>query len=254
MKRGPKNLLLAGILLLALPACSRVPVREYPLSIDVAAENPVVQETKDPAARRENSLYLPARRILPDEFRSPELKDLTETMRAIMHATGGIGIAANQIGKRLQVFMIEAKPTNPRYHGLGEVPFQIFFNPRIRSASAERRNFWHGCLSAVGAPRGNVATYEWVEVEAEGEDGSLRREKLEGLAAVIFQHEFRHLLGGTYLDKAGEFLAKDELDAKLDKKERAFFGRADSSLPLLIDDYQVGESLEDYYTRVWAGR
>jgi peptide deformylase len=215
-----------------------------------APELTAVQHTRDPAARLSNVLYLPARAITAEEFRTPELSHLIEAMRALMHHTGGIGIAANQVGKRLQIFMIEAKPNNPRYQGLGEVPYQLFINPRIVAASAERRNFWHGCLSAVGEKRGNVATYEWIEVEAADEAGLVRRSRLEGLAAVIFQHELRHLLGGTYLDKATTLLTKEELDQKLDAKELNFFERADARLPLLIDDYRVGETLEEFYARV----
>lgn len=209
----------------------------------------VVQQTRDPAERRHNTLYLPTRRIMADEFGSPELNELVDRMRALMHSTGGIGISANQVGKRLQLFLIEAKIDNPRYKVLGEVPFSIFINPRIVSASPERRNFWHGCLSAVGEKRGNVATYEWVEYEAASMDGKIRRGKLEGLAAVIFQHELRHLLGGTYLDRAQEFYAKPELDQMLEAKTVPFFERADPSLPLLLEDYGVGESLEDFYSR-----
>ncbi|RYZ99315.1 MAG: peptide deformylase [Proteobacteria bacterium] len=208
-----------------------------------------VQHTRDPEARRTNVLYLPARAITMQEFGRPELSSLLARMRALMHSTGGIGIAANQVGKQLQVFMIEAKPNNPRYQVLGEVPYQAFINPRIVAASIERRNFWHGCLSAVGEKRGNVATYEWIDVEAADEAGIVRRSRLGGLAAVIFQHELRHLLGGTYLDKATTFLDKAELDEKLDAKALSFFDRVDGRLPLLLDDYRVGETLEEYYGR-----
>lgn len=246
-----------AFLLFALGAasgCSHAPLsRENPVTIDLPeGELQVVQHTRDTAARRHNVLYLPARRILEDEFASPGFALLVEKMREKMHATGGIGIAANQVGKRLQLFMIEAKPSNPRYQSIGEVPYQLFANPRILHASRERRNFWHGCLSAVGEKRGNVATYEWVEVEAANAEGRIERHRLEGLAAVIFQHELRHLLGGTYLDKAQTFLAKDELDAKLNAKELPFFERADAKLPLLLDDYRLGETLEEYYARTAA--
>ncbi|RYZ93910.1 MAG: peptide deformylase, partial [Proteobacteria bacterium] len=188
--------------LLAFSGCARLALRgEDALSLKLPDhELAAVQHTRDPAARERNVLYLPARAITAEEFRTPDLSRLVEAMRALMHRTGGIGIAANQVGKRLQLFMIEAKPNNPRYQVLGEVPYQLFINPRIIAASAERRNFWHGCLSAVGEKRGNVATYEWIEVEAADEAGIVRRARLEGLAAVIFQHELRHLLGGTYLD------------------------------------------------------
>lgn len=234
--------------------CARMPQQEeHPLELTLPEpEIVVVQHAREAVARRANPLYLPARRIMEDEFGSPALEELLAGMKKVMHATGGIGIAANQVGKRLQVFMIEATPTNPRYKGLAPVPYQVFINPRLVAASKERRNFWHGCLSAVGEMRGNVAAYESIEVEAAGAEGKIRREKLDGLAAVIFQHELRHLLGGTYLDKAKVFCGKEELDHKLDTKELPFFERASADLPLLLDDYRIGESLEEYYRRTRA--
>jgi peptide deformylase len=186
---------------------------------------------------------------LSEEFGGAQLAAVVDQMRSVMQQQGGIGIAANQVGLRLQIFLIEAKPDNPRYQVLGPVPYGVFINPRITAASEERRNFWHGCLSAVGEARGNVATYEWIEVEAAGLDGVVKQARLESLAAVIFQHELRHLLGGTYLDQARTLLAKDELDQQLDAGELPFFEPVGNELPLLIGDYSVGETLEDFYSR-----
>lgn len=223
--------------------------RDNPMVLEAPEKISVVQHSRDPEARRKNVLYLPARRIMQDEFASPEFAALLTKMRETMHSTGGIGIAANQVGKRLQLFMIEAKTGTGRYKDLKEVPYTVFANPRIVAASKERRNFWHGCLSAVGEKRGNAATYEWIEVEAQDENGGLKRVKLDELAAVIFQHELRHIYGGTYLDKATTFLATEELKPKLDAKEVPFFERAGKDLPLLLDDYVIGESLEENYAR-----
>lgn len=222
-------------------------------SFAFATETPsVVQQNRDGDKRRENPLYLPSRRVQPEEIDSPPLHAFIATLYRTMKEKAGIGIAANQLGKNIQAFIIEAKTDNPRYKILGPVPYGVFLNPRIVAASNERRNFWHACLSAVGENRGNVATYEWIEIEATGPAGQPIRTRLEGLAAVIFQHEFRHLLGGTYLDQAHQFLSKDEFDRALEKKEIPFFERAENDLPLLIGDYRVGETLEDYYARTKA--
>jgi peptide deformylase len=209
----------------------------------------IVQQTRDSTARRSNPLYLPAQRISTEHFSAGTVRELVEKMKMAMHAQGGIGIAANQVGLSLQLFLIEAKPDNPRYKVLGEVPLQVFVNPRILAVSRERHNFWHGCLSAAGEPRGNVATYDWVEFEAADPEGQVRRGRLDGLASVIFQHEFRHLLGGTYLDRANVFLPKEELERRLEAKELPFFEPVGDELPLLIGDYRVGESLEQFYAR-----
>jgi peptide deformylase len=209
----------------------------------------VVQQTpaNDKKGRDQNPLYLEPREITEDEFGTPELTTYIDSMYAVMVRTAGVGIASNQLGKRLQIFMIEAKPSNPRYKVLGPVEKQIFINPVITKTSKTKKNFWHGCLSADGEHRGNVATYEWIEYRCQNQDGEVRTGRLEGFAAVIFQHEFRHMLGGTYLDHAKHFLPKEELDAKLDAGELPFFDVANDTLPLLIEGYQLGQTISEHH-------
>lgn len=203
----------------------------------------------DAEGRDQNALYLSPREITDDEFNSPELKTYIDSMYAVMVRTSGVGIASNQLGKRLQIFMIEAKPTNPRYKVLGPVEKQIFINPIITKTSKKRKNFWHGCLSAEDENRGNVATYEWIEYSCQNQKGEMQSGRLEGFAAVIFQHEFRHMLSGTYLDHAKHFLPKEELDQQLDSGELPFFEFASDTLPLLIEGYKLGESIEAFHAR-----
>ena len=200
----------------------------------------------DSEERFQNTLYLNPRRIREKEFNSAELNTLVDSMYAIMLRKAGVGIAANQLGKRLQIFMIEAKVDNPRYKVLGPVEKQVFINPKITNVSKKRKNFWHGCLSAHGEKRGNVASFEWIEYECQNQKGEVQQGRLDGFAAVIFQHEFRHLMKGTYLDHAKHLLSKDELDQKLETGELPFFEKANDTLPLLIDGYQLGKALEDY--------
>ena len=199
--------------------------------------------------REKSALYLPPRRITDQEFNSPALHELIDNMYDLMVQKSGVGIAANQMGKRLQVFIIEAKSDNPRYKILGPVQKQIFINPIITKVSSTKKNFWHGCLSADGEKRGNVATYEWVEYQCQNENGAIITGRLEGFAAVIFQHEFRHLMNGTYLDVAKHFLSKTELDLEIETKKTPFFETASDTLPLLINDYTVGETLEKYHSK-----
>ncbi len=200
----------------------------------------------DAVGRDQNALYLDPRRIKHEEFNSSELNVFIDSMYTIMLRKAGVGIAANQLGKRLQIFIIEAKADNPRYKVLGPVVKQVFINPKITNVSKELKNFWHGCLSAQGEKRGNVATFEWIEYECQNPKGEIQRGKLGGFAAVIFQHEFRHLMKGTYLDYANHFLSKDELDQKLETGELPFFELAKDTLPILIDGYQLKKELEEY--------
>ena len=218
------------------------------LTLDIPKEGlKVVQHIpKDSLGRDQNALYLTPRSIKQDEFNSVELNTFVDSMYAIMLRKEGVGIAANQLGKRLQIFIIEAMDDNPRYKVLGTVTNQVFINPKITKVSNERKNFWHGCLSANGEDRGNVATFEWIEYECQNQKGEVQRGKLEGFASVIFQHEYRHLMNGTYLDHAKHFLPKEELVHQLETGEVPFFELADYTLPLLIEGYQLGINLEDY--------
>jgi peptide deformylase len=197
--------------------------------------------------REKSALYLPPRRITEQEFNSPAFEELIDSMYYTMVKKSGVGIAANQIGKRLQVFIIEAKSDNPRYKVLGPVKKQIFINPLITKVSSQKKNFWHGCLSAEGANRGNVATYEWIEYQCQNEKGAIITGRLEGFAAVIFQHEFKHLMNGTYLDVARDCLSKEALDLAIERNETPFFDTAPDTLPLLIQGYTIGETLEQYH-------
>lgn len=233
--------------LMSLPSCSNDPS----LTLEIPENGfEVVQHTPaDKNGRDQNSLYIAPREITEDEFNTPELRTYIDSMYAVMVRTAGVGIASNQIGKRLQIFIIEAKPSNPRYKVLGPVEKQIFINPVIIKTSKKKKNFWHGCLSADGENRGNVATYEWIEYTCQNQKGEVRKGKLKGFAAVIFQHEFRHMLGGTYLDHAKHFLPKEVLDKKLDSGELPFFEVASDTLPMLIEGYQLGETIEEHHSR-----
>lgn len=235
------------LLLLGLQSCS---VKQS-LTLNIPEEGfqvvqhiPVTSEGRD-----QNALYQAPRKIKEKEFNSPELTVYIDSMYAVMLRTQGVGIASNQLGKRLQIFMIEAQAGNARYKVLGAVPKQVFINPKITKTSEERKNFWHGCLSAEGEKRGNVATYEWIEYTCQNEKGEVRNGRLEGFAAVIFQHEFKHMMNGTYLDQANYFLDREELTQKLDNGELPFFDTASDTLPLLIEGYAIGETLEEYHSR-----
>jgi len=238
----------AMVMTTLLQSCSP---RDASLKLTIPEEGfKLVQQLPNESEERsQNALYLPPRRIANEEFNTDELNVYIDSMYAIMLRKEGVGIASNQLGKRLQIFMIEAEASNARYKVLGTVEKQIFINPRITKTSQERMNFWHGCLSAEQAERGNVATYKWIEYECQNPKGEVQRGRLYGFASVIFQHEFRHMLGGTYLDHANHFLPRALLNEKLSSGELPFFNIASDTLPLLIEGYEIGETLDDYHSR-----
>ena len=238
------------LLVYSLSACTTIRPNRIP-SLSVPEDGfKLVRHTPNVEERHNNALYLPSRKIERNEFNSENLKHFIQQLRMAMHNWKGVGIAANQVNKNIQLFLIEAKHTSLWHETLDIVPYQVFINPKITRVSQERRNFWHGCLSANGEKLGNLASYEWIEYEAYDAKGELHSGRLTGFASVIFQHELRHLMGGTYLDKANQFIDTREFFAKINEQKIPFFEEADDSLPLLLDDYIINETLEDYYLRI----
>ena len=160
-----------------------------------------------------------------------------------------MGISANQVGHSLQISIV-TDPFDLEHPG----NYKVYINPVITSTSKEVYCFWHGCLSSLNGKFGKVATWREVTVFATDQQGKAFTENLTGTRAVIFQHEFRHLLGGDHMDHASSFRTEAEMFQAMLKemKEKRFSYLEvckDGEKPLL-DDYQVGETIEAYSKRV----
>jgi peptide deformylase len=201
----------------------------------------------------EKILYQQSKKV--DNIKAKQTQDLIAEMKEKMMGHG-IGLAANQIGHPLQIFMIHyTENKNSLYHtdryklSLPEVEFQVFINPKIKKVSSELISFWHGCLSAINYPLGKVATYKWIDYEAQDSQGKTISSRLDNLAAVIFQHEFRHLLGQLYLDQTDIFVERCEFNKLLKLGQINSYESCDNKVPHLLKDYIVGESIEEYQKR-----
>ncbi|GAB3591538.1 peptide deformylase [Angustibacter peucedani] len=117
-----------------------------------------------------------------------ELAALVDRMWASMHAAHGVGLAANQIGVGLQVFVWEVDDE----HG-------VVVNPVLVEVGGGVDRDDEGCLSVVGqtftTPRRERAVVRGLDVH--GEPVEVRG---EGLLARCLQHETDHLAGRLYLD------------------------------------------------------
>jgi len=125
-------------------------------------------------------------------FTKKEITELVRSMRETMKAASGIGLAANQIGLNLSLFVAK---TDRKLHAI--------FNPKLVWASTEEDEMEEGCLSipkTYGIVRRPVA----VRVEAEDVKGKKVEFAPIGLLARVFQHEIDHLNGILFTDKAIE--------------------------------------------------
>jgi len=126
------------------------------------------------------------------------LKRLTKEMFAIMYASRGVGLAAPQLGinKRLIVFNPEGDPKK----WLSEV---VLCNPVIEEYSSSKSLGEEGCLSFPGFTA-DVMRSQTIKVKWQGLNGKVKRKKLRGWEAVVFQHEYDHLDGTLYVDRMRE--------------------------------------------------
>ncbi len=193
-------------------------------------------------------LYTPCTRVPVEEITSRKYQKIIKLMKRKVSGEG-IGLAANQIGEHVQIFLIDFKPASDEPY-LQAFPMKVFINPIITKASANKISWWHGCLSAQNHPLGEVATYEWIEYEAYDENGEKISGRLDNMAAIIFQHEFRHMIGTCYVDHAVKFLSSSEFYDKAARGEEANYKKADYGVPLLLADYNIGETIEEFAARI----
>ncbi|RKY98833.1 MAG: peptide deformylase [Candidatus Hydrothermota bacterium] len=119
--------------------------------------------------------------------------DLVETM----YAHKGIGLAAPQVGKKLQIISVDTV-----YLELGSKP-QVLINPQVVYAEGEV-TMEEGCLSIPGL-YWDVVRPEKIVVKALEllPNGKLREVEIEadGLYARVLLHEIDHLHGVLFVDR-----------------------------------------------------
>jgi peptide deformylase len=120
-------------------------------------------------------------------------KQLIEDMAETMYDAPGVGLAANQIGVSLRVFIIdiadEDEPSDLR----------VFANPEILETSGIQ-SWQEGCLSFPGVSE-ELKRAARVKVRAFDVSGQAFELEAEGLMAVAVQHENDHLNGVLMVDK-----------------------------------------------------
>jgi peptide deformylase len=149
-----------------------------------------------------------ARALTAEEVASDEMQQLIEHMKETMRDAPGVGLAAPQVGRALQLAVIE--DSEEYLKGISQedladrerrpVPFQVIINPRITPTSDKTVEFSEGCLSLAGfsalVPRAHS-----VRVECLDEHGQPQTIEASGWYARILQHEIDHLLGNLYIDR-----------------------------------------------------
>ncbi|MBB5937096.1 peptide deformylase [Streptomyces zagrosensis] len=123
-----------------------------------------------------------------------DLARLIEDMYATMYAAAGVGLAANQIGVALRVFVYDC-PDDEDQRQLG-----YLVNPRLVDLDGLIIRGPEGCLSLPGIEAGTPRC-DYAAVEGVNADGDPLRVEGSGFFARCLQHECDHLDGKLFTDR-----------------------------------------------------
>ncbi|MEU7484228.1 peptide deformylase [Streptomyces sp. NPDC042319] len=168
----------------------------------------------------EEVLSRPCREVT--EFGTAELSALIDDMFLTMYVADGAGLAANQVGLGLRLFVYDC----PDDYGVRHVGHII--NPALELPDPGSRRLVddsEGCLSVPGATM-TVPRTDHAVVHGFDKEGEPLVIEGTGYFARCLQHEVDHLVGHTYLDRLSKRDRKDALRQMTDRSEDVFARRA----------------------------
>ena len=145
----------------------------------------------------------------PVEEVNDEIKQLVSDMFETMKDENGIGLAATQVNRHVQVVVMDVSEdqNEPR----------VFINPEIIRKDGSTISE-EGCLSVPGN-YAKVERAESITVKALDQNGESFELDAEGLLAICIQHELDHLKGKLFIDYLSP-LKRQRIRKKLEKEAR----------------------------------
>ena len=130
-----------------------------------------------------------------------KLHKLLDDMKETLIESGGVGLAAPQVGILRRVFLVDV--------GVEENEIVEFINPEIIETDGEQTGP-EGCLSVPGK-YGLVTRPYYAKVRAQNRYGEWFEAEGEELIGRCFCHEYDHLDGIIYTEIMERFLTDEEL-------------------------------------------
>ncbi len=121
---------------------------------------------------------------------TPALQTLIDDMFETMYQAPGIGLAASQVDRHVQLVVIDITEEK-------NAPL-VLINP-VLSAPVGEQTYKEGCLS-VPSVYAEIKRADQISVAALDRHGKPIQLLAEGLLAVCIQHEFDHLIGKMFVD------------------------------------------------------
>ncbi|WP_326698678.1 peptide deformylase [Streptomyces sp. NBC_01754] len=168
----------------------------------------------------EQVLNRPCREVTA--FGTPKLSALIDDMFVTMHIADGAGLAANQVGVDLRLFVYDC-PDDQGVRHVGHIVNPVLDEPDPGTRRLVEES--EGCLSVPGASMAVPRTDRAV-VRGFDKDGSPLVVEGTGYFARCLQHESDHLVGHTYLDRLSKRDRTEALRQMEERREDVFARRA----------------------------
>jgi len=133
-----------------------------------------------------------------------KLFKLLDDMRDTLIESGGVGLAAPQVGILRRVVLVDV--------GMEDNEIVEFINPEMIETDGEQYGA-EGCLSVPGK-YGLVKRPMYAKVRAQDRNGDWFEAEGEELIARCFCHELDHLDGIVYTEVMDRYLTEEELNAE----------------------------------------
>ena len=141
-----------------------------------------------------------AKTVQKNEISKSYIQDIIQELIDTVRSLNGAGLAANQIFYPYRICVIEMINNN-RYKNFPAIPLKVLVNPVINILDdAKIFSSYEGCLS-VPNMRGKVDRYSRINVTYYDEKGIFNNEIIDGIPAIVYQHEIDHLNGYLFTDK-----------------------------------------------------
>lgn len=138
-----------------------------------------------------------------------DLRELAQNMLETMYAEEGIGLAAQQVGQSLQLFVMDLQrkqeevdfeySVDGRSPPLDLIMPMVMVNPEVQTSGRETL-FEEGCLSFPGI-RGKVTRPEAVTVHFQDLEGKPHTATGNGIFARCILHEYDHIQGKLFIER-----------------------------------------------------
>ncbi|MBJ7380149.1 MAG: peptide deformylase [Polynucleobacter sp.] len=138
------------------------------------------------------------------------VKSIVADMAQTMYEAPGVGLAATQVDIHERIIVADCSDERNQ--------LLVFINPEILWSSPEKKAWREGCLS-VPDYFDEVERATQVRVKALNVDGKEFEMELDGLLAVVLQHEMDHLVGKVFVEYLSAF-KRARISMKMKKRAK----------------------------------